>query len=670
MTKTSEYVSISHPDKMSDFIVSYLLDRYIEQDPNTRFALEAQVKDNHVTLGGEVTSAYRMPYLELARHVRDAICAIGYTPEYAKRWGAENCIDPDALDVVAHIGQQSPDIAKGVDADGWGDQGIFWGMATGTEATGFMPLDHTIAKRLGMWLYESALNGSLPIGLDIKTQVAVDGTSLRQVVVAAPTMETRTEHIRKAVMDWLWDNGPALGFDAAGAEVILNGTGAYVRHASAGDCGTTGRKLAVDFYGGNCRIGGGCVDAETEYLAPDGWHRICDYRGGPVGQVDEDFNLSFATPKDYIKTWHDEVYEIATKKTLSMVLSGNHNVFYKTSKGNFVKQSASELIAASEKSAKGHHAEIPRFFYFDFANGVKRPNVALNRLKVAHCADGTVIRGGSATARFNGRIRVKKARKAEALRQIFAEAGVVWDERDYKDGYATFYYHLDGTSKLLCEQFVNPDRATAELLATEVLKWDGSEKYAEYRTTKKRDADFMQFVMSGVSGDSYSICVNKAHGAGRHDCYAVRKIKCKYSSPFRSKPGGTVRRVNAQMMFCFTVDTGLLLLRRRNYVFVTGNSPWGKDPTKADVTLNVYARHLAMQMLEKVGGETVYCAISCCIGKREIQIAYFDGHLNEIGTAGQSLPAREIIGMMGLKQPVWAFKCRNGLFAVPDAARA
>ena len=180
----------------------------------------------------------------------------------------------------------------------------------------------------------------------------------------------------------------------------------------------------------------------------------------------------------------------------------------------------------------------------------------------------------------------------------------------------------------------------------------------------------MQFVMSGVSGDSYSICVNKIHSAMRNECYAVHKTKCKYSSPFRKCGLASVKRREAQTMYCFTVDTGLLLLRRRNYVFVTGNSPWGKDPTKADVTLNVYARHLAMQMLEKVSGETVYCAISCCIGQRGINIVYLDGHLNEIGRTQQSLPASEIIDKMGLRAPVWAFKCRNGLFAVPDAERA
>lgn len=353
MTSTSEYCALGHPDRASDFVVSYLLDRYLERDPNVRYAMECQVKDNHVTLGGEVTSEYRMGEDELKRHVRDAICAIGYTPEYARRWGADNCIDPDALDIVAHIGAQSPDISQGVDADGWGDQGIFWGMATGTEATGFMPLDHTIAKRLGMWLYEASLKGVLPIGLDIKTQVTVNDGLVNRVIVAAPTKtEADADGLREKVIDWLEANSPYAGTDS----IIVNGTGAYVRHASAGDCGTTGRKLAVDFYGGNCRIGGGC--------------------------------------------------------------------------------------------------------------------------------------------------------------------------------------------------------------------------------------------------------------------------------------------------------------------------PWGKDPSKADVTLNVYARHRALKFLRERNLDEVHCAMSCCIGQQGIDIAYFDGHMNQIRGAGEWYRASEIIDKLGLRRPVWAFKCRNGLFAVPDAERA
>lgn len=39
--------------------------------------------------------------------------------------------------------------------------------------------------------------------------------------------------------------------------IIVNGTGTYKYHSSVADCGVTGRKLACDFYGTACPIGGG-----------------------------------------------------------------------------------------------------------------------------------------------------------------------------------------------------------------------------------------------------------------------------------------------------------------------------------------------------------------------------------------------------------------------------
>ena len=51
--RTSEYVSLGHPDKIADYISEYILDRILEQDQNARYALEVQIKDKFVTLGGE-----------------------------------------------------------------------------------------------------------------------------------------------------------------------------------------------------------------------------------------------------------------------------------------------------------------------------------------------------------------------------------------------------------------------------------------------------------------------------------------------------------------------------------------------------------------------------------------------------------------------------------------
>ena len=245
MLKTSEYVSLGHPDKVADYISCYILDRFLERDKHTRYALEVQIKDNFVTLGGEITSTAGYSDEEIALFAKIAVEQIGYTAAYQKRWGKENTICADDIIVTTHISQQSPDIAQGVDADGWGDQGIYWGMAVRSPETDNMPPDHYLAKKIGKHLYDIKY-----AGLDIKTQVTMRDNKPEEIVVAIPMLPKHSKQ----------DIANVVQFCCGGSKdykLIVNGTGRFVRHGSIGDCGTTGRKLAVDFYGGNCRIGGG-----------------------------------------------------------------------------------------------------------------------------------------------------------------------------------------------------------------------------------------------------------------------------------------------------------------------------------------------------------------------------------------------------------------------------
>lgn len=246
MTHTSEYVSLGHPDKTADYISEWILDAALRQDPTTRYAVEVQIKDNVINLAGEMTTK---AMLDLPALVREAVEDIGYTQEYAAKWGEGNCLDPAKLQVNTYISQQSPDIAQGVDKDAWGDQGIFWGMAIPDKSTDYMPRDYWLAKRICQELYKTKLGGL--IGLDIKTQVATDDAgNAREVVVAAPTLENaQAATAARQLVDRI------LGYSSF--DFTFNGTGKYVKHSAFGDSGTTGRKLAVDFYGGNCIIGGG-----------------------------------------------------------------------------------------------------------------------------------------------------------------------------------------------------------------------------------------------------------------------------------------------------------------------------------------------------------------------------------------------------------------------------
>ena len=243
MIKTSEYCAVGHPDRTCDFIASYILDRYLEKDSRSRVALEVQLKDGFCTLSGEVTSGWHFTDAELSEFVREAIRKIGYTDEYQAKFGDANCINGTDVEVALHISQQSDDIAQGVNADGWGDQGLFFGLAVDDPETGNMPKDYWLARRIAQELVARQLGG-----LDVKTQVTLEDGKPVECVVAIPLPPGESEAPVEALVR---------EFVGSDCKVVVNGTGRYVKHGSIGDCGTTGRKLVVDFYGGNSRIGGG-----------------------------------------------------------------------------------------------------------------------------------------------------------------------------------------------------------------------------------------------------------------------------------------------------------------------------------------------------------------------------------------------------------------------------
>jgi len=251
--KTSEYVTLGHPDKVADYISEYILDKLIKIDPNIRYAVECQIKEEYVSLAGEITSKHKATISEIKEYVREAINKIGYTKEYQDKFGAECTICGDEFILEYRVSEQSPDISQGVNKKGWGDQGIFFGLWNSETPEGYGK-DYAMAKKIGQYLYKQALDLKSPFGIDIKTQVTYDKTEKKivAVVVAIPTVPDGKDYT-KEVKDMIKKEFP----ETKSAKFTINGTGAYHIHGPIGDSGTTGRKLVVDFYGSGSRIGGG-----------------------------------------------------------------------------------------------------------------------------------------------------------------------------------------------------------------------------------------------------------------------------------------------------------------------------------------------------------------------------------------------------------------------------
>lgn len=241
MNRTAEYVSLGHPDKIADFISSAILDECIKQDENVRYAVEVMVKNNNIVLGGEITGNIKLNHIRAI--IKKALRKIGYDEKYNKLW-QNNAIDINNLKITNLISAQSPEIGQGIDANGWGDQGVFVGYAEKKE--GLINHELYLAQKLNNSLYQKALNSD-NLGLDIKTQITLDeNDNIKTAIVAIPMR--KIENLQKFIIETLGQTPKQL---------IINGTGSYTCHSSIADCGITGRKLACDFYSTACPVGGG-----------------------------------------------------------------------------------------------------------------------------------------------------------------------------------------------------------------------------------------------------------------------------------------------------------------------------------------------------------------------------------------------------------------------------
>ncbi|GAA1736305.1 methionine adenosyltransferase [Isoptericola hypogeus] len=350
---TSESVTEGHPDKVCDQISDAILDALLAQDPHSRVAVETMVTTGLVHVAGEVTTD---AYVEIPQIVREVVRRIGYTSSAIG-------FDGDSCGVSVSIGQQSPDIAQGVDksleerddssgpgithdpldAQGAGDQGLMFGYAS-DETPSLMPLPVWTAHRLAERLAAVRRSGELP-GLrpDGKTQVTIGYDGDRPVAVDTVVLSTQhdadvvQEKLQREVAEWvidpvLADIAGQVGIETTRARLIVNPTGKFVVGGPQGDAGLTGRKIIVDTYGGMARHGGGAfsgkdpskVDRSAAYamrwvaknVVAAGLARRCEVqvayaigKAHPVGLYVETFGTE-TVPTERISAAIGEVFDL------------------------------------------------------------------------------------------------------------------------------------------------------------------------------------------------------------------------------------------------------------------------------------------------------------------------------------------------------------------------
>ena len=272
---TSESVTEGHPDKIADQISDAILDSLLSQDAKSRVAVETLITTGQVHVAGEVTTN---GYADVMTIVRDTVLNIGYD-------SSDKGFDGNSCGVSLSIGQQSQDIAQGVDdayekrldssvdpldLQGAGDQGLMFGYAC-EDTKELMPLPISLAHKLAQRL--SAVRKSGELGYlrpDGKTQVTIEydgdkAIALNTIVISSQhsadvdVAKKLTPEIIELVINPVVAD---LDLPKSDLRTLINPTGRFVIGGPMGDAGLTGRKIIVDTYGGMARHGGGAFSGK------------------------------------------------------------------------------------------------------------------------------------------------------------------------------------------------------------------------------------------------------------------------------------------------------------------------------------------------------------------------------------------------------------------------
>lgn len=264
---TSESVSEGHPDKVADQISDAVLDAIFSQDPKARVAAETLVATDLCVLAGEITTTAKVDYEKIAR---ETIAKIGYNDP---SWG----FSADTCKVVLNYGEQSPDIAQGVNEgegldleQGAGDQGLMFGYAC-DETPVLMPFPIYYSHRLMQRQSEVRKSGLLPwLRPDAKAQLTCVYDGETGKVKRIDTVVLSTQHSEDVDYETLCAAVkehiilPVLPKEmiTPDTKYYINPTGKFVIGGPQGDCGLTGRKIIVDTYGGSAPHGGGAFSGK------------------------------------------------------------------------------------------------------------------------------------------------------------------------------------------------------------------------------------------------------------------------------------------------------------------------------------------------------------------------------------------------------------------------
>lgn len=283
-----------------------------------------------------------------------------------------------------------------------------------------------------------------------------------------------------------------------------------------------------------------------------------------VAQTTEDFEVTFVNPTAWICQDFDGQLVQFKNQRLSFSVTKGHRLFVGSRKNGYDKK---EVILA--ESLLGNHTQ-KRFYKTGFLKDTKDFNKSEVKLLAYFISDGTLPRYGSQAI-----FRFKKERKIIEVCRLLEDLGIEYLKRTYDDGTTNIVLSRLGwmekcyddllaqkRNKCIPVDFFYMNTASFEHFKQGLLESDGNVDNQDFNTYSDILIEQLQS-MAHLHGTAFNL---KKYG----DCY---KIKFQTEdTPILREDKHTVGLVDYNgKVYCCTVPTGLIFVRRDGIVHISGN---------------------------------------------------------------------------------------------------
>lgn len=320
----------------------------------------------------------------------------------------------------------------------------------------------------------------------------------------------------------------------------------------------------------------GCVDCDTEFFSEDGWKKISEYKNGDkVLQYNKDGTAELVKPLKYHVKNSKFLWRVTTKNRLDMVVSEYHNVVYKSTNSNNVKiKPFHDIMFSLDWNKNGFNGRIPKTFMYS-GKGIAMSEERI-RLMVAIFADGSFKKETKSTRCYFG---IKKRRKRERIEMLLCSNNIT-----YRKNGSFYVFDAPTREKHYPVEWYNMTNEQLEIVIDEMKHWDGCQfevgHMPSFTTIHKSDADFIQFAYTAIGYSAY-IQTRDRRGQKRrivdHDI-VVKNLEYCVCSGIRNKDVDLRHatysgyKTKDGKMYCFTMPSGMWVMRRNDRIIITGNT--------------------------------------------------------------------------------------------------